>query len=116
MGNNAGLVPPQCRSEPATPTPTPTPTPTDAPTPTPTPNPTDAPTLTPTPTPTQTPTDAPVAPTVPSTASTIDCNSISYATTFEQCTGCFQGTWTPPHTCIIADHVIGDDEHFAFVG
>merc|ERR1712195_198821 len=86
---NAGLVPPQCRSEPATPTPTPTPTPTDAPTPT--PNPTDAPTLTPTPTPTQTPTDAPAAPTVPSTASTIDCNSISYATTFEQCTGCFQG-------------------------
>merc|ERR1712195_153112 len=86
--NNAGLVPSQCRSEPATPTPTPTQTATDAPTQTPT----DAPT--------QTPTDAPTAPTVLPTASTIDCNFLTNHLTSEQCASC-HGTFTPPHNCII---------------
>merc|ERR1712195_221071 len=97
--NNAGLVPSQCRSEPATPTPTPTQTATDAPTQTPTdaptqtptdaptPTPTDSPTPTPTPTPNPNPTDSPTAPTVPSTASTIDCSNLTFqdVTTSEQC-------------------------------
>merc|ERR1712195_444051 len=90
--NNAGLVPSQCRPEASTPTPTPTPIPTDAPTPTPT----DSPTPTPTPTPNPNPTDSPTAPTVPSTASTIDCSNLTFqdVTTSEQCASC-HGTWKP---------------------
>merc|ERR1712195_116518 len=106
--NNAGIVPPQCRPEASTPTPNPTDAPTPTPTPTATPNPTDAPT--------PTPTDAPTAPTVPSTASTIDCSSITGGMTSEKCTSCFQGTWTPPANCVFGNHVFGDDEHITFGG
>merc|ERR1712195_470530 len=100
--NNAGIVPPQCRPEASTPTPTPTPTATDAPTQTPT----DAPT--------QTPTDAPTVSTVPPTASTIDCSIVTGFMTSEKCTSCFQGTWTPQHKCVIANHVW--DNHVTFGG
>merc|ERR1712166_939911 len=94
--NNAGLVPSQCRSEPATPTPTPTATDAPTPNPNPNPNPTDAPT----PTPTPNPTDAPTAPTMLPTASTIDCNFLTNHLTSEQCASC-HGTFTPPHNCRI---------------